>query len=30
MDLQEVEIDLIQNRNRWLALVNGVMNHRVA
>jgi hypothetical protein len=29
MDLQEVGIDLAQNRNGWLALVNGVMNLRV-
>jgi len=29
MDLQEVEIGLAQIRNRWLALVNVVMNFRV-
>jgi hypothetical protein len=30
MDLQEVGFNVSQNRNRWLALVNGVMNLRVA
>jgi hypothetical protein len=25
MDLQEVGIDLAQNKNRWLALENGLM-----
>jgi hypothetical protein len=30
MDLQKVGIDLAQNKNRWLALENGVMNFRVA
>jgi hypothetical protein len=35
MDLQEVEsggmdwIDVAQDSDRWLALVNAVMNHRV-
>jgi hypothetical protein len=29
MDLQEVEIDLAQNTDRWLALVNEVINLRV-